>query len=302
MNIYYLFLYEKNSGKNKKFMQLILSMLFVVASFIGCFVLAGGALKALVQPFEMLMLGGSAIGFLFAGNDMFTIKKMGRYLKYSFNSPYSPEKFSQLLGLMFALTKVKNAIELNNHLIDYSSSDIFAKYPLITNDEELRIFVCNNFLLYVDNGRSITSFAFEDHLEREIEEHHHDSQGAYKSIAALVDTMPALGICAAVLGIIISMGYLDAPMEELGHHIGAALFGTFFGVFLAYGIFKPISLKFAKVGDASTATLRVTQSFLVSLMKGYDPLIAAIITNKSVPPKYRLPDHELKQGLMKGEI
>lgn len=285
-------------------MQLIISLLFIIVSFVGSFLLAGGNIKALLQPFEVMMLGGSAIGFLFAGNTVAAIKKIGRYSKYLIKKPYDVDKFTQLSGLMFALAKQKaqDPIELNNHLINPENSAIFSKYPLVLADTDAVNFISNNFLLFVDNGNQFTSFAFEEYLEKEIEEYSHEAHGPYKTMSALVDTMPALGICAAVLGIILSMGYLDAPMEELGHHIGAALFGTFFGVFLAYGVFKPIALKFVKFGDESVSFLRVVQSYLVSLMKGYDPLVASIITNKSVPPRYRIPDHELKQKLMKNEL
>ncbi len=250
------------------------------------------------------MLGGSAIGFLFASNTIPAIKKIGKYMKYLMKKPYDEEKFSQLSGLLFALAKQKSEdpIELNNHLINPESSAIFSKYPLVQADVDAVNFISNNFLLYVDNGNQFTAFNFEEYLEIEIEEYSHEAHGPYKVVAALVDTMPALGICAAVLGIILSMGYLDAPMEELGAHIGAALFGTFFGVFLAYGLFKPISLKFMKFADESVSFMKVSQAYLVSLMKGYDPLVASIITNKSVPPRYRMPDHELKQKLMKGEL
>ncbi|CAH7368491.1 Flagellar motor rotation protein MotA [Vibrio chagasii] len=281
-------------------MQLFLGLIFILVSFLTGFLLAGGAAAALWQPFELIMLGGAGISFFFAGNSMGTIKKVGTYFKYCFKSPYNEEKFSAVISVMFLLSKAykSNALEATKHLEKPEASNIFLKYPQVLENEPLTNFICNNFLLFADNSRDLTSFSFEEYLDNEIEKYAAEASSPYKAMSALVETYPALGIMAAVLGIIVSMGYLDADPMILGYHIGAALFGTFFGIFLAYGVFKPISLKFAKIVEESVVLMTVPKTFLVSLMKGYDPLLAGAIANKNVPPRYRVPDHTLKQNLM----
>ncbi|MDK9793923.1 motility-associated protein [Vibrio sp. D431a] len=285
-------------------MQLLLGLLFTIVSFLSGFLLAGGAAGSLWQPFELLMLGGAGLSFFVAGNSMGTIKKVGTYFKYVFKSPYNEQKFSAVISVMFLLAKSynNNSLEATEHVEKPDASNIFQKYPEVLEDDSLRNFICDNFLLFSDNQRDLTPFSFEEYLENEIEKYGQEAQTPYKAMSAMVETYPALGICAAVLGIILSMGYLDADAMELGHHIGAALFGTFFGIFLAYGVFKPISLKFAKIVEESVLVMTLPKTFLVSLMKGYEPLLAAAIANKNVPPRYRIPDHSLKKNLMSEKV
>lgn len=285
-------------------MQVVLSLIFLIGSMYTGFFLAGGNPYALWQPFEIIMLGGAAIGFFFAGNSKDGIKSFGRYFIYLFKKPYNEKIFSEIHGLMFALSKVKNKdpLELNRHLTSPEDSEIFKRYPLVLKNPSALSFLCNNFLLYVDNGSQFTIFSFEEYLEEEISQYHAESLSPYKSTLSLVDTMPAMGIMAAVLGITISMQHLDSDIAILGSHISSALFGTFFGIFLAYAIFKPLSMKFASIAEESDLFLSVIKNYLICLMKGYDPLIANIVTNKSVPPRYRMPDHLLKSKLMKNEL
>ena len=266
-------------------------------AFFGSFFLAGGSPRAILQPFEFMMLGGSAIGFLFASNTIPAIKKMGKYFKFCMKAPHSEESYRELLKCCYELAKVfdkDGTIGLDEHLPLPESSSIISKYRSILENKDGLDFMCNNMSLLANNADTISEHSFDDHLEQEIEQYEAESLGPYKTMNMLVDTMPALGICAAVLGIILSMAYLDAPPEELGKHIGAALFGTFLGVFMAYGLFKPISIKFAKFASENTDYLRVVHAFLNGRKKGYDPLVATMIANKSVPPRYRTPDHSLK--------
>lgn len=266
-------------------------------AFFGSFLLAGGSARALLQPFEFMMLGGSAIGFLFASNTIPSIKKMGKYFKYCITAPHSEESYLELLKCCYELGRVHDkdgSLGLDEHLPNPDSSPIFSKFASINQNQDGRDFLCNNMDLLANNASTISEHSFDEHLELEIEQYEAEANGPYKTMSMLVDTMPALGICAAVLGIILSMAYLDAPAEELGKHIGAALFGTFLGVFMAYGLFKPISIKFSKFASENTDYLRVIHAFLNGRKKGYDPIVSVMIANKSVPPRYRTPDHTLK--------
>ncbi len=298
-SVFSLNFYTVQDIKPKTYMQLILSMIFIVASFVGAFLLAGGSPRSLLQPFEFMMIGGSCIGFLFASNTIPAIKKMGKYFKFCLNAPYSKEKFLELFTLLFELATLskKSILDFGDAIAEPETSEIFKKYPLVHADKDAVNFLCSNLTLHTDSISTMTEYSFDEHLESEIEQYEKEAQGPYKTMNMLVDTAPALGICAAVLGILLSMSYLDAPMEELGKHIGAALFGTFLGVFMAYGLFKPIAMKFSKFGDESTDCLRVIKAFIMGLQKGYSPAVACIIANKMTPPRYRTPDVILKKAI-----
>lgn len=274
-------------------------MIFIVVSFVGSFLLAGGNGRALLQPYEMMMLGGSAIGFLFASNTIPAIKKMGKYFKFCIKSPYSDQKFVELFTCLYELSTLAKSdpIKFGDAISEPEQSPIISKFPLVMGDLDGLYFMCNNLRLHSDGIATMNEYSFDEHLDNEIDQYEKEAHSPYKTMNMLVDTMPALGICAAVLGIILSMGYLDAPMEELGKHIGAALFGTFLGVFMAYGFFKPIAIKFSKFGDECTDYLRVIKAFIMGLQKGYSPAVAAVIANKMVPPRYRTPDVILKKAI-----
>ena len=285
-------------------MQVILSLLFIIVSLIGGFVGAGGNIANLWQPFEIIMLGGSGLGFFIATNTGKGMKQFGKFLTYFFKKPYDEQKFQKVIGLMFQLHAAYNKDQraLSKSLEDPASCPIFSKYPEILNDDDSRKFICNNLNLLIDSGSTISPFTFEDMLDNEIEQYRKEWIAPYKTASSLVDTFPALGIAVAVMGIILAMQYLDAGMDKLGAKIGAALFGTFFGIFMAYGIFKPISFKFAKFAEEGELFLGVIKSYIMCIVKKYDPLTAAAVTNKDVPPRYKLDTNVLREKLQNDEL
>lgn len=285
-------------------MQVILSLLFIIVSLIGGFVGAGGNIANLWQPFEIIMLGGSGLGFFIATNTGKGMKQFGKFLTYFFKKPYDEQKFQKVIGLMFQLHAAYNKDQraLSKSLEDPASCPIFSKYPEILNDDDSRKFICNNLNLLIDSGSTISPFTFEDMLDNEIEQYRKEWVAPYKTATSLVDTFPALGIAVAVMGIILAMQFLDAGMDKLGAKIGAALFGTFFGIFMAYGIFKPISVKFAKFAEEGELFLGVIKSYIMCIVKKYDPLTAAAVTNKDVPPRYKLDTNVLREKLQNDEL
>lgn len=285
-------------------MQVLFSLLFIVASLIGGFVGAGGNIANLWQPFEIIMLGGSGIGFFIATNTGKGMKQFAKFMTYFFKQPYSEKKFQNVIGLMFQLHTQysQNKKELAKIIVDPASDPIFSKYPEILNDEDSRKFICNNLNLLIDSGSVLSPFTFEDMLDAEIEAYRKEWIAPYKTATAMTDTFPALGIAVAVMGIILAMQYLDAGMDKLGSKIGAALFGTFFGIFMAYGIFKPISVKFGKYAEEGELFLNVIKTYIMCMVKNYDPLTAAAVTNKDVPPRYKLDTGVLREKLQNDQL
>ena len=285
-------------------MQVLLSLLFIIVSLIGGFVGAGGNLSNLWQPFEIIMLGGSGIGFFIATNTGKSIKQFGVFLTYFFNPPYTEAKFQRVIGLMFHLHAVYNLDKkaLSDALANPMNDPIFQKYPEILNDEDSRKFICNNLNLLIDSGSTISPFTFEDMLDAEIDAYRKEWVAPYKTAVAMTDTFPALGIAVAVMGIILAMQFLDADMEQLGSKIGAALFGTFFGIYMAYAVFKPISVKFSKFAEEGELFLGVIKTYIMCIVKKYDPLTAAAVANKDIPPRYKLDTSVLREKLQNDKL
>lgn len=285
-------------------MQVLFSIIFLIVCLVGGFTLSGGNVHNLWHPYEIIMLLGSGIGFFIASNSMHGIKMFGQFFSYIFKKPYSAEKFQQQLGLLVRLHElyIKDKKALSVQLEDPFQSEIFKDYEKVLNDEAGRKYVCNNLTLLVDEGNNIPPFDYEDMLEAEIEQYEKEWHVPYKGANSLVDTFPAIGIAVAVLGIVVSMQFLDAGMLILGERISAALFGTFFGIFMAYCIFKPISLMFAKFGDEGGLYLRVIKTYLMCMRKGYNPMKSATVTNKDVPPRYKLDTKVLREKITKKEL
>ncbi len=285
-------------------MQVLFSLIFIVIALIGGFLGAGGNIKNLWQPFEIIMLGGSGIGFFVATNTGKGMKQFGKFTTFFFKPPYTEQKFQRIMGLMFKLhtAYAKDKKALSNAIADPFNDPIFADYPEILSDEDSRKYICNNLNLLIDSGNAISPFTFEDMLDAEIEAYRKEWVGPYKTATAMTDTFPALGIAVAVMGIILAMQYLDAGMDKLGSKIGAALFGTFFGIFMAYGIFKPISVKFGKFAEEGELFLNVIKTYIMCMVKGYDPMTAAAVTNKDVPPRYKLDTAALREKLQNDDL
>ncbi|CAH7156683.1 motility-associated protein [Vibrio alginolyticus] len=285
-------------------MQVLFFLMFTVASLVGGFALAGGYLKNLWQPYEIVMIGGAGIGFFFASNTVHGIKMFGRYIGYCFKKPFCTDKFSQSMGLLVKLHKIyeDNPKELAKELEDPSASQIFNQYPLVLKDSDAVKYIANNLNTIIDEGADLTPFDYEDIFEAELEQYSKEAMMPYKSMNSLVDTFPALGIAAAVMGIIIAMQFLDAGMMKLGAKIGAALFGTFFGVFMAYGICKPFALKFAKFGEETDLYYGFLRSYLLCIAKRHSSMKAPIIANRDIPPRYKLDTNVLREKLMKEEL
>ena len=266
--------------------------------------MSGGQAANLWQPSEMLMLFGSGFGFFLASNSMHSAKMFGRFCGYIFKKPYSAKKFQQQIGMLTKLHAVYiiGKKEISAHIESPESSDIFAAYPDVFADVAGRQFLCNNLTILVDEGNNLSVYDYEDMLEAEIEQYEKEWNHPVHTAAALVDTFPAIGIAVAVLGIVISMRYLDAGMIVLGEHVGAALFGTLLGIFMAYCFFKPLGLKFGAFAAESGIYLRVIKTYLICMKKEYNPVKAATVTNKDVPPSYKLDTNVLRDKVMNGEL
>ena len=213
----------------------------------GGFLISGGSLGVVLEavPHEVLTIGGAAIAALLIGGSVYTLKKMGGDISKIISGPkWKPSDYRDLLCLLYLLAKTmktKGLIALEAHIEKPDESSIFKRYPKIGKDHFALSFIC-------DTLRMMTMSLEDPHqveaaMEKQLEKHHNEALATANALQTMADGLPALGIVAAVLGVIKTMGAISEPPEVLGRMIGSALVGTFMGVFLAYGIVGPISVR-----------------------------------------------------------
>jgi chemotaxis protein MotA len=211
---------------------------------------------------------------------------------------WKPKDYNDLLCLLFLLTKTmksKGLIALEAHIEKPDDSSIFKRYPKICKDHFALDFIC-------DTLRMMTMSLEDPHqvetaMEKQLEKHHHEALVGANALQAMADGLPALGIVAAVLGVIKTMGAISEPPEVLGGMIGSALVGTFLGVFLAYGIVGPLGVRLKAVIDEDALFYHVIRDALVAHLHGNAAQVSVEIGRGSVPSEYQPSFQELENSL-----
>ena len=279
----------------------IIGMVVVLAMVFGGFALAGGPFDIIVKalPFEMMMIGGAAVGAFLIGNASKTVMKtLGDLAKIVSGPKWKTQDYRDLLTLLFQLTKTmktKGVIALETHIENPQDSAIFQNYPRILKDHFATDFICDTLRMMTMNLED--PHQVEDAMEKQLEKHHHEVAGPAHALQNMADALPALGIVAAVLGIIKTMGAIDSPPTVLGAKIGSALVGTFLGVFLAYGFVGPISARMKEIYDEEHAFYLIIQSVLVAHVHGNAAQISVEIGRGNVPTKSQPTFAELEEAL-----
>ena len=267
----------------------------------GGYILAGGKMGIIIKalPFEMIMIGGAAIGAFVIGNDMSGIKHTLKDVGKVFKGPkWKHQDYQDLMCLLFELIRIAraNPVALEEHIEGPESSSIFGKYPRIQADKEAVALVC-------DTLRSATMNYDDPHqveevLEKRIEATLHHKMHSMHTLQTMADGLPALGIVAAVLGVIKTMGSIDQPPEVLGKLIGGALVGTFLGVFLAYGIVGPFAVRLKSVIEEDGHFYQLIREVLVANLHRHSPNICIEVGRQNTPDHLR-PDFSVLEEALK---
>lgn len=268
----------------------IIGIVTVFATVFGGYLLAGGKFGIIIKalPFEMIMICGAAIGAFLLSNDgpavKHTIKDIGKVFK---GPKWKADDYRDLLCLLFQLIRVArtNPVELESHIEAPDSSSIFSKYPKILGDKEAIALICDTLRsasMNYDDPHQV-----EEILEKRIEATMHHKLHSTHALQTIADGLPALGIVAAVLGVIKTMASIDQPPEVLGKLIGGALVGTFLGVFLAYGFVGPMSNKVKAVIEEDGHFHQLIREVLVANLYAHAPNICVEVGRQNMPSHYR---------------
>ena len=279
----------------------IIGIVLLFGLVFGSFIMTGGKIAVILGalPHEMMAIGGAAIAAFLISNSMSVIKGCAGGMGKVFSGPkWKPADYRDLLSLLYLLTKTmksKGVIALESHIETPKESSIFSRYPKILKDHFAVDFICDTLRMMTMNLED--PHQVEDAMEKQLEKHHHEALGAPHALTNMADALPALGIVAAVLGVIKTMGSITEPPAVLGEMIGSALVGTFLGVFLAYGLVGPMATRMAAVIEEEGSFYKIIQSVLVAHLHGNAAQISVEIGRGSVPSGAQPSFLELEEAL-----
>ena len=280
-------------------MLLIFGMLVVIGAALGGYALNGGHLYVLWQPFELVIIGGAALGAFIIANPKSVLTKIGGGLGQVLKGPrYTKADYLELLSMLyviFKMAKMKGMLTLEQHIDNPEQSTLFEMFPKFLHNHHAVVFLCDYLRLLTlgtENAHEVESL-----MEQELETHHAEDHALSSALQSVADGMPALGIVAAVLGVIHTMGSITEPPEILGHLIGGALVGTFLGVFMAYGFIGPIASSLKSVQEAESKYMTCMKAAILAYMQGYSPAVAVEFARKALLSDVRPTFNEVEEAV-----
>lgn len=267
----------------------VIGIFVVFGAVIGGFLMEKGHIAVLIQPAELLILGGAAIGTLLVANPVHILKGIANGLTGVLKgSSFNKARYLDTLKMMYQfLNKVRKEglLSVEMDVEKPQESSIFKNYPGFLNDHHSLHFVCDTLRMAITGG--VDPFDMDQMMELDMEVHHHGSTEPVSALTTVADALPGLGIVAAVLGVVITMGSLGGPPEEIGEKVAAALVGTFLGILMCYGVAGPLSSNMSKTADNHNSYLHVLRVLLLSFLKGSAPMIAIEIGRRAIPAHVR---------------
>ena len=265
-------------------MFFIIGLVVVFGSVLGGY-LPHGSISVLIQPFELLIIGGAATGALIIANPKFVLAKLGKHFGRVLKNgaAYNRDAYLELLTMQYAifkLVKSKGMLAIESHIENPEQSPLFDSFPIFMKNHHAVEFLCD-YLRLLTMG-SENPHEIEALMDEDIDTHHHEAHAVASALVNMGDGLPAFGIVAAVLGVIVTMASITEPPEILGGLVGAALVGTFLGILLAYGVVSPIGKNLESYADADTKYYQCMKAGLLAHLNGYAPAISVEFARKTL--------------------
>ena len=279
----------------------IIGILVVFGCIVAGYLIEHGNLRVLLQPAELVIIGGAAVGTLLISNPLHIIREIAGGIGGVFTgSRFGKQTYLDSLKMMYDLLnkgRKEGLMALESDVEEPEKSDIFSKNPAFMKNHHVCDFVCDSLRMAITG---VDVFDLDQMLDLDMEVHHRDSTQPTSALSTVADSLPGLGIVAAVLGVVITMGSLGGPPEEIGHKVAAALVGTFLGILLCYGLIGPIAGNMAKAAEEEHAFLYVLRVLMVSFLKGSAPIMAVEVARRAVPGHVRPSFKELEAACRAG--
>lgn len=267
----------------------IIGIVLVFGAVIGGFLMEHGKLPVLAQPAELLIIGGAAIGTLLAANPLPLVIKIFKSLQGIVGgSPFTAAFYLESLKMLsdiFQFARKSGMAKLEEDIENPSKSAVFSKYPKLVKDHHVLYFICDTLRTAV--AGVVAPHDLDALVEADIEIHHHAGSAPVRALTTVADALPGLGIVAAVLGIVITMGALGGPPGEIGQKVAAALVGTFLGILLSYGLVGPLASNLEKIVEAESQYYQVLRAGLMAFAKGMAPMISVEFARRAIPHDLR---------------
>ncbi|MEM7701650.1 MAG: flagellar motor stator protein MotA [Pseudomonadota bacterium] len=270
-----------------------IGIVVLIVLVFGGFILAGGSIGPIIAalPLEFMMIGGAALGATLIGNSMHEIKLLGAGLGKVFKGPkFTDEDHIDAIALTSKLMKLlrsEGAVALESHVTDPANSAIFSEYPRLQSNDTVAGLICDPLTLMVVSSGTLDTHALEDIIDNAIKTQLHEMEEPEHAIQSLADAFPALGIVAAVLGVIKTMGSINEPPEVLGKMIGGALVGTFLGVLLAYGFAGPMAGRLKQINTHDKQIFYSIKQVIIASLHGYPQPMVLEAARSGLPPAHR---------------
>jgi chemotaxis protein MotA len=263
----------------------IIGIVVVFGCIVAGYLMEKGNLRVLMQPAELIIIAGAAAGTVLIANPVHTLKQMLSGLIAAFgSSKYGTQRYVDTLKMMYELlqkARKEGLVALETDIEDPENSALFTKYEAFVKDHHALAFVCDTMRMAVSGGVEV--FDLDQMLDADMEVHHQEAAEPVTGLATMADSLPGLGIVAAVLGVVITMGALGGPPEEIGKKVAAALVGTFLGILLCYGLVGPLAQRMGKISNEEHAYMMVLRVTMIAFLKGVAPIMAVEIGRRTVP-------------------
>jgi len=275
----------------------IIGILVVIGAIVGGYLMEKGNLLVLMQPAELVIIGGAAIGTVLIANSPRILKAiLGGVVGVFKGSSFTRKRYLDSLKMLydlFNLARRSGLAAIEADIEEPSKSKVFSAYPAIMKDHHVANFICDT--MRTASSGAVEPFDIDQMMELDMDVHHHDASQPVAALNTMADSLPGLGIVAAVLGVVITMGALGGPPEEIGHKVAAALVGTFLGILLCYGFLGPIAANMSKMADEEHSYYYVLRVSMMAFLKGVAPILAVEFGRRAVPGHVRPKFQELEQ-------
>jgi chemotaxis protein MotA len=278
-------------------MFVIIGIVVVFGCIVSGYLMEHGNLRVLIQPAELVIIAGAAMGTVLVANPLHILKKIVAGISGAFRgSKFTRQAYIDSLKMMYNLlnkARKDGLMSLESDVEQPEKSPLFSKNEMFMQNHHIRDFVCDSLRMAITG---VDSFELDQMLDLDLEVHHHDATQPTMALSTMADSLPGLGIVAAVLGVVITMGALGGPPEEIGHKVAAALVGTFLGILLCYGFVGPLAANMSKAAEEEHAFLYVMRVLMVSFLKGTAPIMAVEVARRAIPGHVRPAFQELEKA------
>ncbi|HLY16256.1 MAG TPA: flagellar motor stator protein MotA [Bryobacteraceae bacterium] len=278
-------------------MYSIIGIVLVFGSIVAGYLMEKGNLRVLVQPAELVIIAGAAAGTVLIANPPYVLKQIAQGIAGVFgSSKFTRQRYLDSLKMLYDLfnrSRREGLTAIESDIEEPEKSKTFSAFPAVIKDHHVLNFICDT--LRTASSGAMDPFDIDQMMELDMEVHHHDSAQPVSALSTVADSLPGLGIVAAVLGVVITMGALGGPPEEIGHKVAAALVGTFLGILLCYGLLGPIAANMGKSAEEEGAYYHVLRVAMAAFIKGTAPILAVEIGRRATPGEVRPGFQELEK-------